>query len=766
MSVIKISELNNMNLSDLSSDDFFPIVDSGSLTTYRCFIDTFGDWYAVSGSASYSANTLSASYAKTSSWANNLVYPNNSTASFAITASFAQNVPNSNISISSSWASQSLSGSYTKSASWATWAGTNLKQDFFSFVDPNLQLSTDWFFIRKNRITGSGEVPTSPITNIIGDVQLTFNDNVSGINGLYGNTNNNLLRFCFDASSSVDRSAAKQVDESVKIIVGTKDLVHDNWMIPQKILGFQGDYQESSVRLYAGTRLQSSSFGSYTDAVGWDGINGKQISYNSTYFPKYPVPVIGLMANYDANVVKFKEGVAKSIRRFYDANILTESFWKPFSSVRISLESTSTSGSVDTLTNTFWFPHYLFESNRTNVGLRLGFDYDPSTDNFYKKEKYYDYYESIVPLYKGQRVTIEFDADSRGVGTSSFAPKGYFQNSGSFSCAVKIISTGSSNNVTNAIDTRAFILETTDGSAMPDHIFTSGFLELPPNQLVGSYHGQTGSISPCKVLTMTSGSSDVKNRFLLTLPNAVALPAVSYNLQEGYTFSASFYPYFTVEHIDTQGIQFYLSPISCSLQARGLIGPTGSGAPYVGSFTDGTFYANLYVGDANVSQSKIFYWCQEMYSTLNYVKKITTGTDLDVNGRPTITSIVSGHTMKVRKANTNPEVPNTSKLKQSIFLKNSDYNGQITRSFVIAGIDDGFVDGQELSIYNETNFTVSFWGIGNDYTTSSINKTSRIQLPGNSISYSLLPNKNINMIYYDDPIDSINQSYWRVLSFT
>ena len=50
MSSIKISELNDISI--IKHDDFFPIVDSGSLTTYRVSVDELNAWWGASGSAS------------------------------------------------------------------------------------------------------------------------------------------------------------------------------------------------------------------------------------------------------------------------------------------------------------------------------------------------------------------------------------------------------------------------------------------------------------------------------------------------------------------------------------------------------------------------------------------------------------------------------------------------------------------------------------------------------------------------------------------
>lgn len=88
---IRISQLITMSLGQLSTDDFMPIVDSGSLlNTKRVTVDTlrkyflsgsytgsaqFGDSVSFYGTASYARGALSSSYAKTASFAD---YANNS----------------------------------------------------------------------------------------------------------------------------------------------------------------------------------------------------------------------------------------------------------------------------------------------------------------------------------------------------------------------------------------------------------------------------------------------------------------------------------------------------------------------------------------------------------------------------------------------------------------------------------------------------------------------------------------------------------------
>lgn len=128
---IKISELNKINLSSVSSDDFFPLVDSGSLTTYRLDFNDFGTYFFASGSSRSASYANTASYAITSSYtfqaedsfyaeaavtadrATTLVWPNNASAHFATESLYATH------SVSSSYA---LTASYSFSSSFATTA--------------------------------------------------------------------------------------------------------------------------------------------------------------------------------------------------------------------------------------------------------------------------------------------------------------------------------------------------------------------------------------------------------------------------------------------------------------------------------------------------------------------------------------------------------------------------------------------------------------------------------------------------------------------
>jgi hypothetical protein len=72
---IKISQLLTMSVTTLSTDDFFPIVDSGSLSTKRITVDTLKSYFSTGsfsgslygGTASYAASSLTASHSLTSS---------------------------------------------------------------------------------------------------------------------------------------------------------------------------------------------------------------------------------------------------------------------------------------------------------------------------------------------------------------------------------------------------------------------------------------------------------------------------------------------------------------------------------------------------------------------------------------------------------------------------------------------------------------------------------------------------------------------------
>lgn len=143
---IKISELDALTF--LVDADFFPLVQSGSLTTYRVNLTTLNNWFRVSGSclsASWASRSLDSAQATSASWASASLTANQSissswasasiSSSFANSASYSEQASTSSFALvaisasfapftqsfqaSGSWASQSLSSSYAVSASYA-----------------------------------------------------------------------------------------------------------------------------------------------------------------------------------------------------------------------------------------------------------------------------------------------------------------------------------------------------------------------------------------------------------------------------------------------------------------------------------------------------------------------------------------------------------------------------------------------------------------------------------------------------------------------
>jgi hypothetical protein len=114
---IKTSDL--VKISGVTGDDFVPIVDSGSLTTYRVPITTINEWWDANGSASRATNADTASLAVSSSNSVTSSYSfTTETASYAITSSNALTASNS---ISASY---SLSSSYGITSSYSLLATT------------------------------------------------------------------------------------------------------------------------------------------------------------------------------------------------------------------------------------------------------------------------------------------------------------------------------------------------------------------------------------------------------------------------------------------------------------------------------------------------------------------------------------------------------------------------------------------------------------------------------------------------------------------
>lgn len=109
---IKISQLDPVTPNPPFTEDFFPLVHSASMTTYRATIQDIGSLITHSISASYadtSSYSISSSYARTASYA--------ISASNARTASFALNAAPT---ISASWASRSIWSTIADSALYAS----------------------------------------------------------------------------------------------------------------------------------------------------------------------------------------------------------------------------------------------------------------------------------------------------------------------------------------------------------------------------------------------------------------------------------------------------------------------------------------------------------------------------------------------------------------------------------------------------------------------------------------------------------------------
>jgi len=136
---------NNIRISRLNSDtvvksaDFFPLVESSSLTTYKVTVSNLNVWWAASGSALSSSYSITSSYAASASISKRALTASyldtTTTASFSVSASYAKSAsradtasyfnfslpnnipPFASASFSSSWASSSFSAT---SASWSS----------------------------------------------------------------------------------------------------------------------------------------------------------------------------------------------------------------------------------------------------------------------------------------------------------------------------------------------------------------------------------------------------------------------------------------------------------------------------------------------------------------------------------------------------------------------------------------------------------------------------------------------------------------------
>lgn len=136
MSNVRISQLSPT--TEVQSEDFVPVVDSASLTTYRASVQTFGNWLAGSGSSLSSSWASSSVSSDSASWASSSVSSSFSDKSFTSdTSSFVTGIPDfSSAAGSASWASHSVS---SDSASWASHSLTSVSSSWSS-----QSLSSSW----------------------------------------------------------------------------------------------------------------------------------------------------------------------------------------------------------------------------------------------------------------------------------------------------------------------------------------------------------------------------------------------------------------------------------------------------------------------------------------------------------------------------------------------------------------------------------------------------------------------------------------------
>jgi hypothetical protein len=169
---IKISELNN--IAAISTEDFFPVVHSASMTTYNASIATISPLMTASIYATYSVSASYASFASastTASYAFQSISASYSSRSFLCeTASYFDfSLPNTippfaSASFSSSWASSSISASYASRSFLCETAS------YFNFTLPNTtppfasaSISSSWASssISSSYLLGNHEGPTT-----------------------------------------------------------------------------------------------------------------------------------------------------------------------------------------------------------------------------------------------------------------------------------------------------------------------------------------------------------------------------------------------------------------------------------------------------------------------------------------------------------------------------------------------------------------------------------------------------------------------------
>lgn len=143
MASIRISQLNSF--TTIKDEDFIPLVDSSSLTTYRVTVTTFNDWLADSGSALSASYAANSDYALSSSWASssisssttsNLMYPNTSTSSYSLNSLSSSWSDRSGVAVSA--ISTSGTASFATSTKSASYAGTSSVAITASYINFSL----------------------------------------------------------------------------------------------------------------------------------------------------------------------------------------------------------------------------------------------------------------------------------------------------------------------------------------------------------------------------------------------------------------------------------------------------------------------------------------------------------------------------------------------------------------------------------------------------------------------------------------------------
>lgn len=164
---IKISGLNNLSI--ITSDDFIPIIDSGSLTTERASISTLNTFLAQSGSSLSASYALSASKALSASYALSGSFTLNArTASFSSTASYVASAIFSTSALSSSWASSSLSASISLTASFISTASFAKTASYLNY--PNNSTAS----FSQNSLSSSYAITASFASNIGATVSASY----------------------------------------------------------------------------------------------------------------------------------------------------------------------------------------------------------------------------------------------------------------------------------------------------------------------------------------------------------------------------------------------------------------------------------------------------------------------------------------------------------------------------------------------------------------------------------------------------------------